>query len=296
MRHTRWFHALLAWYFVLMWGAGFVATKAGLQHAAPFTFLLLRFCFGIALLLPLVCVLKPSWPRGLAAYAHIAIAGVMMHSVHLSGSHYGQYLGLSAGIVALLLALQPILTAIIAHGFLGETLIARQWGGVVLGLAGVALVVWHKIDLNAMPPGALVAVTVGLLAITAATLYQRRYCAHVDLNAASLVQFVAAALVLAPLSVGVEGFKVTWHPMLFVSIAILVIGASILAVNALHTLMRHGEATRVTSLIYLTPVVAVVAEWLFFSVVPTALSVLGGMVVCAGVALVSWPKQPITKV
>jgi drug/metabolite transporter (DMT)-like permease len=285
------FHLALAWYFVVMWGAGFVATKAGLQHAAPFTFLFLRFCFGVLLVLPLLAVLRPTWPRGPWPYVHLVVAGVLMHAVHLSGSHYGQYLGLSAGVVALLLALQPIITAVIARHGLGEPLLPRQWVGVGLGLCGVALVVWHKIDINAMPPKALIAIVVALFAITVATLYQRRFLPTVDLNAASLVQFAASAIVLAPLAWGIEGFKVSWHPVLLASIAILVIGASILAVNAFHTLMRHGEATRVSSLIYLTPVVAVVTEWLVFDVVPTTLALVGGAVVCTGVALVSWPSR-----
>jgi drug/metabolite transporter (DMT)-like permease len=288
MRKHPAFDAMLAWYFVLMWGGGFVATKAGLQHAAPFTFLFLRFCFGIAVLALLLPILKPMWPQGRRVYLHLIVAGVLMHAVHLSGSHYGQYLGLSAGIVALLLALQPIITAVLAHRYLSEPLAARQWIGVALGLVGVALVVWHKIDVAAMTPSALLAISIALAAITAATLYQRRHCAHVDLNAASMVQFVASAVFLLPFAAAVEGFQVRWHPELFLSIAILVIGASILAVNALHTLMRQGEATRVTSLIYLTPVVAVATEWLVFAVVPTLTSVIGGAVVCAGVALVSW--------
>jgi len=213
--------------------------------------------------------------------------------VNLGGSHYAQYLGMSAGIAALVLALQPLVTAMVAAPFLGERLARPQWLGVALGLIGVALVVWHKIDLNALTAGALIAVTIALVAITAGTLYQRIFCPAVDLRAASVVQFVASFVVLAPLAVLVEDFRFAPAWPMFGAIAFLVIFASILAVNALHTLMRRGEATRVTSLLYLTPIIAVALEWAMFDVRPTLLTTLGIAVTCAGVAMVAWrPPAP----
>jgi drug/metabolite transporter (DMT)-like permease len=192
------------------------------------------------------------------------------------------------GVTALVLATQPLATAFIAAALLHERLRRYQWVGVLVGLAGVALVVWHKIDVRAIGAGSVVAVLTALAAITAGTLYQRRFCPQVDLRTAAPIQFFATLLVLAPLAWGIEGFAVRWHWVLPASIAFLVIFASILAVNALHTLMRRGEATRVTSLLYLTPVFAVILEWALFAVVPTALTVVGIAVTCAGVALVAW--------
>jgi drug/metabolite transporter (DMT)-like permease len=200
---------------------------------------------------------------------------------------------MSAGIAALVLALQPLVTAMIAAHLLGERLARPQWLGVALGLIGVALVVWHKIDIDALTAGALVAVTIALVAITAGTLYQRTFCPAVDLRAASVVQFVASFVVLAPLAVWVEDFRFVPAWPMFGAIAFLVIFASILAVNALHTLMRRGEATRVTSLLYLTPIIAVALEWAMFDVRPTLLTTLGIAVTCAGVAMVAWrPRAP----
>lgn len=285
---SRW----LAWYFVTVWGSGYLATKVGLQYAPPLTFLTLRFLFGIALVIPLALVARPTWPRG-RLLGHAIVAGLLMHAVNLGGSHYAQYLGMSAGIAALILALQPLVTAVVAAPLLSERLQRPQWLGVVLGLLGVALVVWHKVDLRALSWPALVAVTIALAAITTGTLYQRRFCPAIDLRAASVVQFVASALVLAPLAVLVEGFPVEWSWQLAASIVFLVVLASILAVNALHTLMRRGQATRVTSLLYLTPIIAVVLEWLMFGVRPTLLTALGIAVTCAGVALVAMqPASP----
>lgn len=277
----------LAWYFVVVWGSGFLATKLGLQYAPPFTFLTLRFAFGILLVVPIALAVRPSWPDSWGQWLHVAIAGLLMHAVNLGGSHYAQYLGMSAGIAALVLALQPLVTAVVAGPFIGERLNRLQWTGVLLGFAGVALVVWHKIDLDAMSTASLAAVLIALVAITAGTLYQRRFCPAVDLRAASVVQFAATLMFVAPLAWVVEGFQVRLSWQLLGSIGFLVVFASIFAVNALHTLMRRGEATRVTSLLYLTPIIAVALEWLMFGIYPTWLTAVGVVITCAGVALVA---------
>ncbi len=287
----RWFNSFLAWYFVTVWGSGYLATKIGLQYAAPFTFLTLRFAFGVLCMLPIVLIARAPWPASRAELGHIIIAGLLMHAMNLGGSHYTQYLGVSAGITAVLLSVQPLLTALIASRWMGEKLTGRQWLGVALGLAGVVLVVWHKIDVREMTLGSLLAVVTALLAVTAGTLYQREFCPLVDLRMSALVQFIASTLTLAPLAWVVEGFKVNWAWPMIGAIVFLVIGASILAVNALHTLMRHGEATRVTSLVYLTPIFAVVLEMALFKVVPSMLSVVGIAVTCAGVAMVAWKRD-----
>ncbi|NEX63209.1 DMT family transporter [Noviherbaspirillum galbum] len=282
--------AFYAWFFVLIWGSGYLASKTGMQYAPPFTFLALRYSFGVLCLLAWVGWSKPQWPASRTEFFHVCVAGLLMHAVNLGGSHYAQYLGMSAGVTALLLATQPLLTAVYAHHRLGERLDRLQWLGVLLGLCGVALVVWHKINLKAVTAGSLVAVTISLLAITSGTLYQRRYCKSVDLRSASLIQFGASLLVVAPLGWAVEGFPVRWSWPLVISIFFLVIFASILAVNVLNTMMRQGHAAKVTSLLFLTPIVAVLLEWLMFGVVPTGASVAGIVVTCLGVAMVSRRK------
>jgi drug/metabolite transporter (DMT)-like permease len=288
---------LLAWFFVSAWGCGYIASKTGLQFTAPFTFLTLRFAFGLLLLVPLAWWWQRQqplrWPASRDEWVHVIVAGLLMHAANLGASHYAQYLGMSAGVTALILATQPLVTAFIAAALMGERLRRFQWLGVVVGLIGVALVVWHKIDVRAITLPALLAVLSALTAITIGTLYQRHYCPQVDLRSASVVQFGATLVAVAPLAVAVEGFEVRWDWALLGAIAFLVIFSSILGVNALHTLMRRGEATRVTSLLYLTPIFAVALEWLLFSVVPTALTGLGIAVTCAGVALVAWqPRRP----
>ena len=231
--------------------------------------------------------MRPAWPATRLELGHVVAAGLLMHGIQLSGSHYAQYLGLSAGIVALILAVQPLLTAMVARRWMHERLAPRQWTGIAIGLAGVLLVVWHKIDVREMTLGALVAVTVGLAGVTAGTLYQRVFCPTVNLYSAAWIQFAASLALLVPLAFAVEGARVEWTWALFGSIVFLVVLASIFAVNALHTLMRHGQATKVTSILYLTPIFAVVLEYLLFGVAPSGLTLAGIAVTCLGVALVT---------
>jgi drug/metabolite transporter (DMT)-like permease len=256
---ARWLSSpVLAWFFVTAWGSGYLATKAGLL-----------------LLLPLALWWHRReplrWPATSAQWAHVIVAGLLMHAANLGGSHYAQYLGMSAGVAALVLSVQPLATAIIATWLMKERLRAYQWLGVLV-----------------LTAGALACVLFALAAITVGTLYQRAFCPTVDLRAAAVGQFAATVLTLLPLAVVVEGFEVRPAWGLAGAIGFLVIFSSILAVNALHTLMRRGEATRVTSLLYLTPIIAVLLEWWLFAVVPTPLTAAGVAVACAGVALVAW--------
>ena len=284
-------NALLAWYFVAVWGSGYIATKIGLQYAAPFTFLSLRYIFGLLLLVPIVLFFRVQWPGSRAQWAHLAVAGLLMHAVQLGGSHYAQYLGMSAGVIALIASAQPVFTALIASRFLHERLLPRQWLGIALGLAGVVLVVWHKIDIREVTLASLVASVIALAGVTAATLYQRSFSPKADLKAAAVIQFGASLVVLAPLATALEGFRVAWDWPLLASIAFLVILASLLGVSVLHILMRHGEAARVSSMLYLPPVFAVALEYALFGVLPSGLAFGGIALACAGVALTVWSKR-----
>ena len=234
---------------------------------------------------------KTTWPKSRAEFAHLVVAGVLMHAVQLGGSHYAQYLGMSAGVAALIISTQPLFTAMIAFRFLHEKIHPGQWIGVAIGLAGVALVVWHKVDLREVGFGSLLGTLIAVAGVTAATLYQRRFSPKSDLKAAAVVQFAASLAVLAPLAFAVEGFSFRYSWTLLASIAFLVIFASLLAVSALHLLMRQGEATRVAGMMYLPPVFAVAVELAMFGVLPSALTFAGIAVTCAGVAMTVWSRR-----
>jgi len=278
---------LLTAYFVIVWGGGFVASRYALQYATPFSYIGVRYtiAFGVAML---AFGLRARWPTARAQWGHVAIAGLLSHAGYLGGSHYAQRWGLSAGITALVLALQPLATALVMSRWLHERLAPRQMLGVVVGLAGVTLVVVQRLDTGAISVASLLAVTWALLCVTAGTLYQRQFCGSVDLRSAVCIHFAATALVMLPLGWLVEGFAIQWSPQIAGSLVYHVLLASIGAYSIFHLLLRRGQATGVTSLLYLTPPVAALGEWAVFRVVPTALTWAGMAIACLGVAMVTW--------
>jgi len=279
--------AVLSTYFVVIWGAGFVATRVALQYAAPFTYIGVRYSIAAVVALGAALALRARWPATRAEWGHVAVAGLLSHGGYLAGSHYAQYWGLSAGVTALILALQPLVTALIAARWMGERLTRTQGVGVVVGLGGVALVVAHKFDLGAITLGSLAAVAWALVCVTAGTLYQRHHARHTDLRSGIVIHLAATAIVLLPLGVWVEDFHIQWNAPIAAALVYHVLLASMGAYTVFHFLMRRGQATRVTSLLYLTPPVAALCEWLLFGVAPTGLMVTGMVVACAGVAMVT---------
>ena len=274
----------LSAYFVVVWGAGFVASRIALEHAAPFTYIGIRY--GLAFAVAVVAFgLRARWPTTRAEWAHIAIAGLLSHAGYLGGSHYAQRWGLPAGVTALVLALQPLLTAVIVSRWLHERLGALQKIGVGVGLAGVVLVVGERTQAGTATTASVLAVVWALLCVTGGTLYQRQFCAGSDLRAAVCIHFAATALLMLPLGVVVEGFAIAWSEPIALALAYHVVLGSIGAFSILHLLMRHGQATGVTSLLYLTPLVAALVEWAVYGVAPTLAMWAGMAIACIGVAM-----------
>jgi len=274
----------LSAYFVVVWGAGFVASRIALEHAAPFTYIGIRY--GLAFCVAVVAFgLRARWPTTRAEWAHIAVAGLLSHAGYLGGSHYAQRWGLSAGVTALVLALQPLLTAVIVSRWLHERLGAVQKIGVGVGLAGVALVVGERAHAGTATLASVLAVVWALLCVTGGTLYQRQFCAGSDLRAAVCIHFAATALLMLPLGVACEGFAIAWNEPIALALGYHVVLGSIGAFSILHLLMRHGQATGVTSLLYLTPPVAAIVEWAVYGVAPTLAMWAGMAIACIGVAM-----------
>jgi drug/metabolite transporter (DMT)-like permease len=279
--------ASLSTYFVVIWGAGFVATRIALQYAAPFTYIGVRYAIAAVVACCAALAMQARWPVTAAQWRDVAVAGLLSHGGYLAGSHYAQYWGLSAGVTALILALQPLATALVAARWMGERLTPVQRIGVIVGLGGVALVVGHRFDIGTLTPRSLAAVTGSLVCVTAGTLYQRHHAGGSDLRSSVVIHFTATTLVLLPLGVLFEGFRIEWNWQIAATLAYQVVLASIGAFSVLHFLMRRGQATRVTSLLYLTPAVAALFEWLVFGLAPSGLMLAGMGVACAGVAMVT---------
>ncbi len=277
--------------FVLLWSTGFVSAKFGLPYAEPLTFLLLRFALVVSLMLPLALVMGAAWPRSPAQIAHVALVGVLMQGGYLGGVFCSIHLGMSAGVSALIVGVQPILTAFASAPLFGERLRARQWAGLVLGFGGVLLVVTGRSALSGITPATLALSLLALVSITAGTLYQKRYCGAVDLRTGSVIQFCAAAVVLLPLALAFETMRVHWSVEFICTLAWLVLVLSIGAISLLYVLIRNGAATRVASLFYLVPPATALMAYAMFGETLSLAAMAGMMLAAAGVALVVYGRQ-----
>jgi drug/metabolite transporter (DMT)-like permease len=260
--------------FVLLWSTGFIGAKLGLPYAEPLTFLLIRFACVIGLLGLLAIGLRRPWPRSAQQYGHLAVAGSLLHGGYLSGVFSAINNGMGAGVVALIVGVQPLLTAFLGGWMLAERLNLRQWVGFVLGFGGVVLVVWDKLGVGGVTLASLLLSAMALLSMTAGTLYQKRYCGAMDLWSGSVVQFAAAALVLLPFALAIETMQVSWTGRFVFALSWLILVLSIGAISLLHILIKRGAATRVSALFYLTPPTTAVLAYLVFDerLTPTALA------------------------
>lgn len=275
-------------FFVLLWSTGFVVAKFGLPYAPPLTFLFLR-CIGVLLILvPCVLIWKASWPAG--RIGHVAVAGLLLQAGYLGGVWGAIKLGMPAGLSALIVGMQPILTAAAAP-LIGERVRPLQWLGLALGLGGVALVVYAKISLAGLAPLAIVYCVFALLSITAGTMYQKRYCPSFDLRTGSVIQFAASAAVLLPLAWLFEDLRpglatVDWTPRFTGALLWSIFALSIGAIFLLFKLIRRSDATQVTSLLYLTPPTTALMAWVMFGEAFNLLGLAGMALAVAGVAFV----------
>lgn len=277
--------------FVLLWSTGFISAKYGLPYAEPLTFLLLRFALVVVLMLPLALAMRVAWPRSLTQVGHVAIVGVLMQGGYLSGVFCSINLGMSAGVSALIVGVQPILTAFASAPLFGERLRARQWSGLVLGFCGVLLVVLGRSALSGITPATLALSVMALVSITAGTLYQKRFCGAVDLRAGSVIQFCAAGLVLLPLALMFETMQVRWTGEFMFTIAWLVLVLSMGAISLLYILIRKGAATKVASLFYLVPPSTALMAYVMFGETLSLMAMAGMVLAAIGVAMVVYRRQ-----
>jgi drug/metabolite transporter (DMT)-like permease len=284
--HASAIAALAPALFVILWSSGFIGAKLGVASAEPFTVLLLRFSVVLAIMLPLVLLWRVEWPATRQGVAHIAVSGVLIQGGYLGGCFSAVYHGMPAGMIALVTGIQPILTAFAAAPLLGEAVTGIQWLGLALGFGGVAMVVWQKVSLQGLDLISVVWSLIALVSITAGTLYQKRYCPRFDLRAGSVIQFVAAAAVLLPLALATETMQVHWNPRFVFAVIWLAVVLSIGAVSLLYVLIQHGEATRVSSLFYLTPLATAGMAWFAFDEKLDTMAMTGMVIGVIGVALV----------
>ena len=279
--------------FVLLWSTGFVGAKYGLPYAPPFTFLALRLAIAAVLLALLAVVLRSHRLTGRAQYGRAAVAGSLLHAGYLGGVFYAISLGVPAGVSAVIVSLQPVLTAVLAARVLGERPSARQWLGLVLGVGGVALVVGPGVVGSSapLPVSGLIACGVALVSGTLGTVYQKRHCDGIPLVWGTAVQYAAATALLLVAAVATEDMSIDWTPHFVGALVWLVLVLSIGAVLLLLLLLRRGTAAGVSSLYYLVPPATAVEAYFLFGERVSGLSLVGIAVTAVGVALVVVPAR-----
>ena len=282
--------------FVLLWSTGFVGAKYGLPYADPFPLLALRMVLAALLLGALAVALRSVAMPAPRAYGDAAVVGLFLHAGYLGGVFHAISVGVPAGVSAVVVSLQPVLTAVLAGRILDERLVARQWLGLVLGVTGVALVVGPGLaaaagSAAALPASGLVSCLVALASGTVATLHQKRRGDGIPLVWGTAVQYAAAAVVLTAVALGTGQRRLDWTPQLAAALVWLVLVLSLGAVLLLLLLLRRGTASGVSSLLYLVPPAVAVEAYLMFDERLAPLSLAGVAVAALGVALVVTPVR-----
>ena len=285
--------SLAAPIFVFIWSTGFIIARFGMPYMEPATFLFIRFT-GVLIVMGIIILFwKPVWPNR-SQTIHIAIAGALLQFGYVMGVWSAVRLGMTAGLVALIVGLQPILTAWSAS-WVSERVSYQQWLGLLLGIGGVALVVAEKTSFANIPVAAFIFAIAALFAITFGTLYQKKYCPQFDLRAGSMIQFSISTVLCLVVALLFETREVVWNASVIGALLWGILPTSIGAISLLFILIRKGAATKVTSLLYLTPPTTTLMAWFLFDE-PLSLIMLAGLgLTMTAVILVNYQQNSSPK-
>ena len=282
--------------FVLIWSTGFIVAKFGLPYAPPLTFLSLRYALSIACFGLWCAVSRAVWPASRAQWMHLAVTGMLMHAGYLGGVWIAVKAGMGSGLAALIVGLQPVLTALWMSSMGASSdgkssVTSRQWLGLLLGFGGLLMVVARKFGVGSeVTLLTLGAEVVALLSITAGTLYQKRFVQSGDVRSANTIQLMAALVVTLPFAL-LETESITWTPSFVGAMAWSVLALTLGGSSLFYLLIQRGAATAVTSLLYLVPPTTALMAWLLFDEAITLTTLLGTALTAFGVSLVVRPAK-----
>ena len=276
--------------FIIIWSSGFIVSRFGMPFSEPMTFLFLRFSGVCVLMLPIILWKKIPWPSP-QQILYIAVAGSLLQFGYLAGVWISVRAGMPAGLSALIVGLQPILTALFAY-FIAEKINSRQWLGLFLGLIGVVLVLSAKLNTHGVTISNILWNVFALISITAGTIYQKKYCPSFDLRIGSFIQFMTSAFISGLAAIAFETRVVQWSNEMIGALVWSIFFISIGAISLLFVLIRRGNATKVSSIMYLTPPTTAVLAWIFFKEPLTPIIVIGTIVTSLGVLLVN--QSPVS--
>ncbi|MEM7257421.1 MAG: DMT family transporter [Pseudomonadota bacterium] len=281
---TRYLIPLL---FVFLWSTGFIGAKYGLPYAEPFTFLFVRMAIAASLLFTIALFLRVPWPEKLLDYGHVSVVGILIHGVYLGGVFYAISIGIDAGLSALIVSLQPLVTVILAAWWLSESVTGLKIAGIVAGLIGVLMVVFDGgLTFKHTVPAGLLACVFSLLAISVGTVYQKRFCSNIALLPAVCIQFTANTVFLLIPAYHLETMQIAWAGDFIFALSWLILALSLGAVLLLMWLIQRGNAGEVASLFYLVPPFAALEAWLLFNETLSGVALVGMAFCVVGVALV----------
>ena len=294
---TAWLRAMPV-VFVLIWSTGFIVARYGMPYAPPFSFLLVRYLCSILCFLPWIVLARVAWPRERAQWLHLSVTGILMHAGYLGGVWAAVKSGMGSGLSALIVGIQSVLTAIwLSWSLRGSDqpgVTPRQWGGLLLGFAGLLMVVWHKLTMGSaldhVTPVNMAFAIGALFSITVGTLYQKRFVQPCDVRSANTVQLLAAAVVTLPLA-WLEPETMQWNPQLVGAMAWSVLGLTLGGSSLLYILIQRGAAASVTSLMYMVPPTTAIMAWVLFGENISTLTIAGTALTALGVSLVVRPAR-----
>lgn len=272
--------------FVVLWATGFIVARLSAPHAEPLTFLTIRFGLAGIALTVIAKISGSVWPSRKLAFRAM-FAGVLLQCFYLGPIYWAVAHGLPAGISALIAGLQPLLTAVLAQRFLGETVDRRQWAGVALGFAGLVLVLWPKLSFDltgGITPTTVAVCFIGTMSITAGTIYQKKYATGIDLASGTALQYAGGFAMLLIGALLFENFRFDQTPEAWIALVWSIVILSVISIPLLMLLIRHGDVSRVAGLIFLVPAVAAVMAYFLFDETLTPVQI-GGMAVCAAAVM-----------
>jgi drug/metabolite transporter (DMT)-like permease len=275
--------------FILLWSGGFTALKAGLAYAEPITYLALRYGVVLAVLAPLFLLLRPPLPRSSAEWGHQAVIGILVQTLYFGLAYLAMRLGVSAGLQALIVSLQPLLVGVLAPRLVGERVGWLQWLGLGLGIAGAAVVVVARSEVDAASAAGVLCSFGALFGMTAGTLYEKRFGVAQHPVTSNLIQYAVGFAAVLPLAWALEGLHVSWAVPMVAALLYLAIGNSLVSVTLLLAMIRRGEASRVSAIMFLVPPVAAVIAWLLIDEAMPAAAWMGMALAAGGVALSGRP-------
>lgn len=276
--------------FVFLWSTGYVAAKFGLAYVEPMTFLSLRFACVVFFMAALFLVLRPPLPRTRSEWVHLTIVGFMLQSVYFGMCFMSFSQGLSVGALALILSLQPVIVGLVAPRWNGETVDARRWIGLILGLTGVAIVILARSEISVTSGWGFIFALLALFGITGGSLWEKRFGVSHHPVTSDMVGYAAGFVGVAPMMLAFETMEIDWGWPLIGSLLYLVIASSLIAVGLLLAMIRAGEVSRVSALFYLVPPLAAAFAWLVLNEVMPPLAWVGMVVAGLGVFLATRSK------